>query len=1429
MAKIGLRAMLVACLWLCPVPATTAAGATTYRVPGNFASVQAAIDGAAAGDTIIVGRGTWHENLKFGGKNLCLTSASPTSAAVVTATVLDGGGWGPVVTFGGAENVSCVLTGFTIACGLSENGGGIRGNGTHATLRYNVITSNTANGNPFGYGGGVYQCDGLIEYNRIAQNRSSGNGGGLSHCGGTVRNNTVTGNVAATGGGLDDCAGRIEGNQIVGNRAESATVFGDGGGLSSCRGTIVRNLIQSNVADGEGGGLSNCQGEVINNLIADNQSEEGGGGISGTCASIRNNVIVRNKTTAGYAHGGGIYASAAFIAHNTLALNTAGGKGGGLAQCRGLLLNNIVWGNVSSVAAQFYQTSLPAYCCTDDATASGTQLVHASPAFKNAGQLDFSLQAGSSCIDKGYDFDVRGDYNADYAGACRWSGTHVDIGAYEYGSSPDADGDLLADNQEAAQGGLTDRADTDGDGLIDGLEVKRGTAVNQANAAGTLTVPAQMTTIQKAICLAFPGDRIVVSAGTYAENLRLPGKNLVLESTNPTAPATVATTVVDGQRWAPVIALSGKETTATTIRGLTLRNGLACENGGGVNGNSSHCNLEYNVIESNEAAAMGGGVAYCYGDIRHNTIQNNKAGTSGGGLAHAEGAIEYNRFINNKALADDGGGISTNSGRIANNLFQGNTCRDDGGGVNGPSWGVVLANEFSNNIAEDQGGAIHIGGSLIARNLIHDNTAYGHGGAVSNATAEIQNNLIRNNHNTNTKGTGDSGGLYNCRGKIINNTIAYNTSQKIGSGISFCPAMIVNCIVWSNSSTDAQNMQINDSPNPMYSCIQGWSPTTQGNINLNPKFVGNGDFHLAANSPCIDAGNSYYLNLATNSDIDGQCRIAGAAVDIGVYEYASQTDADSDLLIDAQEAALGCRSDRADSDGDGLIDGAEVLRHTNPAVFNAPVGMTMPGACPSIQEAVFLAFPHEAITLQPGLYTENLDFLGKNVVLTGTNPLSDAVVAATVLDGGGIFSVITLRGDEDASTTIRGLTIRNGRAVKNGGGINAQNAKATIERNRIVDNTAAETGGGIASPDGEVRYNTIARNQIDYPYANGGGISRGAGHIHHNRIENNEVKGSLAYGGGIAYAGGACEDNEILDNRANYSGGGLYGLSGVARRNLIRNNKANSGGGVANGYGTIEDNVITSNSAVWGGGGLYWCSGAILNNQITSNTATQRGGGIYYSNGRVEANEIAWNRAGTDGGGIAGGSAEVLRNRIHRNQSAGDGGGLAECNGTMRNNLVYANLAMGNGGGLARCLGAVQNNTIALNTATLTCGGCYSSTKTLQNCILWGNAAPKWPQGNGLEAASHCCIQNWSGAGIENISGNPYFVDIAHENFHLQVYSSCADMGMLVADLLVDYDGAPRGFNCSARWSADGSEYDIGAYELQTIRNAADRCWTLYD
>src|SRR5437660_7827379 len=44
-----------------------------------------------------------------------------------------------------------------------------------------------------------------------------------------------------------------------------------------------------------------------------------------------------------------------------------------------------------------------------------------------------------------------------------------------------------------------------------------------------------------------------------------------------------------------------------------------------------------------------------------------------------------------------------------------------------------------------------------------------------------------------------------------------------------------------------------------------------------------GNLHLRRNSPCINAGDNAYV--ATGTDLDGNPRIMGGAVDVGAYEY----------------------------------------------------------------------------------------------------------------------------------------------------------------------------------------------------------------------------------------------------------------------------------------------------------------------------------------------------------------------------------------------------------------------------------------------------------------------------------------------------------------------------------------------------------------
>ena len=347
--------------WSEPTDFTTIPFGNIIKVPDDVPTIQDAINAAIDGMEIIVSEGTYYENLFIDGKNIILRSTDPTNDEVVKNTIINGNLSGSVIGFLGTETENCKISGFTITNGESgDTGGGINGNSTKTTISYNRIIGNT--------GGGLYNCDGLIEFNQISHNMGYPEGDffcGLYGCDGIIRNNTISENY---GLGLDSCQGTIQNNLITKNNScgvyncdgtiEYNEIRGNidyhwtlsGGGLYGCNGIIQYNTITENTAS-QGAGLLSCTGGLIqNNTISDNIAfVDWGGGLQG-CSNIKNNIISNNFG----ALGGGLY-NCQNIENNIITNNWAyglGGSGGhygggGLSHCSGIRYN-IILGNSAS-------------------------------------------------------------------------------------------------------------------------------------------------------------------------------------------------------------------------------------------------------------------------------------------------------------------------------------------------------------------------------------------------------------------------------------------------------------------------------------------------------------------------------------------------------------------------------------------------------------------------------------------------------------------------------------------------------------------------------------------------------------------------------------------------------------------------------------------------------------------------------------------------------------------------------------------------------------------------------------------------------------------------------------------------------------------------------------------------------------------------
>jgi len=455
----------------------------------------------------------------------------------------------------------------------------------------------------------------------------------------------------------------------------------------------------------------------------------------------------------------------------------------------------------------------------------------------------------------------------------------------------------------------------------------------------------------------------------------------------------------------------------------------------------------------------------------------------------------------------------------------------EGGGICGGTaeqrtLATVENNVISGNAAQFGGGGLAYCDGIIRRNVITGNSGgFMGGGGLSDCDGIIVNNLIIGN-----SGALSGGGLFGCDGTIENNTIVDNLGGGLdpAGGLESCSGTIRNCIIWGNSEA-----QLSNCTDPTYCCIQDWKGGGEGNTAENPLFVDSdgpdgdpgtyddNDYHLRPDSPCIDAGRNEQW-MSDSVDLDGNARILlgahSSTVDMGAYEYFPET-----WYVSGSVSASGD-------------------------------GKTWETAFQAIQEGIDAASDGDTVIVAQETYVENIHFNGKNIVLRSADPLEPTVVDSTIIDGHKAGSVVTFSGTEDETCVLSGFTIRNGEAQQGGGICGGKHegprTLATIEDNRIRENSAQFGGGGLAYCDGTVRRNVIAGNS-----------------------------GGFVGGGGLSECDGAILNNVIAGNSGALSGGGLEGCDGTIENNTI---VGNAGGGLDSAGGLSFCQATIRNCIIWG-------------------------------------------------------------------------------------------------------------------------------------------------------------------------------------------------------------------------------------------------------
>ena len=1384
------------------------------RVPQDQSNIQAGIDAAVDGETVLVSDGTYagigNVNLDFKGKEITVKSVNGAGTTIIDCQ----GQYTRGFHFRNRETPLSVLDGFTItrgnATGVWPNnvGGGIYCNSSSPTITNCIIVNNWAsNGAGILCGASSPNIVNCI----IKDNQSEKNGGGVfcsANSSPSVTNCKIIGNQSADSGGGIYC------------NNSSPT-------LTNC--VVANGQAQS----GSGIFCMSSAPRLINCTFTSNQAENGGGVfcLAGSSPVVVNTIFWKNGPQEVYFGDGN--PNAINISYS----DVQGGKSGIVTNDNG----TVDWG---------------------DGNIRLSRLVpDVDPLFVDPVNGDYRLRDNSLCIGAG---TAKGIPQTDIEGNSR--GSPPDVGAYENPLDVKVTMLIRVPQEQTTIQTAIDLANNGDVVLVDAGTYKGLGNVNLDFLGKAIVVRSVSGAVSTIIDCQGQDVRGFYFRNGEAESSILEGFTIMKGGgifCDNSSPLIISCRIIDNMTQIGGSGIFCQNGSSPIVKNCIVTGNQSTGSGGGIfcaNGSSpiiTGCTISDNRAQS------GGGI-FCYDksdpSIVDCVITNNQSTQSGGGIycKNSSPSINNCTIVNNQSIAGDGGGIhckSKSSPHITSSIISNNRALNGSGVMCHNSSNLNIINcLIVNNRAQIRGGGIlcDVNSSPTFINCtVVGNKAESGGGIYSqnNSSPTIINTIF----------WADSPQeIYFGTGRPSTINVSYSDIQGGESGIVTNDSGTVNWgdgnIRTSSVIPDADPLFV-DVGNGDYHLLDdslciGMGTVVdvphdiEGNVRGVPPDIG--AYENALGTRVVTTVRVPQDKLTIQAGINAALRGDIVLVDDGVYIGKGNVSLDfmgkSIVVKSANGAAftiIDCQKKNTRGiyfrngetevsvlDGFTIINGSGVFcDNSSPTIVSCTITNNL-----AQNGAGIVCYNSSAPTVTNCTLTYNQAQNGAGVYCEkSTLNLTNCTIFGNRADsnGGGVFC-------SDSLLTVINCTITDNQAPSGGGIYGINNMLLTVINTILWDDSSQEIFLGVGKPSIiNIDYSNVQGGQPGIVVKGDSTVNWGDGNIDIDPIFVDAVMGNyLLMDDSFCIGAGTNIGAPLTDIL-----GGPRGASpDIGAYENPRDFKLTAPVRVPQDQPTIQagideaingDTVLVADGMYTGAGNvnLDLKGKAIVVKSVNGAAATiidcqgQDTGGFHFRSNETQASVLDGFTL-TNGGGIfCHSSSPTITNCIMIRNQGINGGGVFCGNGSsprLINCVVTDNRAQIGGGIYSDNSSPVITNCTITDNLADNGGGIFcsnGSSVTIVGAILWRNRPDEFLFGGGessvvsISYSNVQAVMSYEGRGKikwgdGNIDADPLFVDAGSWNYRIKDNSFCIGAGAIEGVPLTDIEGNYR-----------GTPSDIGAYE----------------